>query len=129
MAQKKLTAKQELFIKEYLIDLNATQAAIRAGYSENTASEMGYENLNKPQIKEAIGQVLSERHQELEYTGKDVINDLITVKTKCIETDNFQPANKALELLGKYHKLWNDNKEPLSGNIQFTNVNIIGIKS
>ena len=50
----KLTAKQQRFVEEYLLDLNATQAAIRAGYSEKTASEMGYENLSKPHIADAI---------------------------------------------------------------------------
>tara|TARA_R110000824_G_scaffold155602_1_gene328390 strand:+ start:1452 stop:1826 length:375 start_codon:yes stop_codon:yes gene_type:complete len=52
--KSKLTDKQERFVSEYLIDLNATQAAIRAGYSENCASETGYENLRKPQIADAI---------------------------------------------------------------------------
>jgi phage terminase small subunit len=51
MANKKLTAKQEMFCREYLIDLNGTQAAIRAGYSENAANEIAAENLAKPSIK------------------------------------------------------------------------------
>ncbi|MFR7383035.1 MAG: terminase small subunit, partial [[Clostridium] leptum] len=46
----KLTAKQQRFVDEYLIDLNATQAAIRAGYSEKTAFSIGTENLRKPLI-------------------------------------------------------------------------------
>jgi phage terminase small subunit len=46
--------KQALFIKEYLVDLNATQAAIRAGYSQGTAAEQGYDNLRKPQIAAGI---------------------------------------------------------------------------
>jgi phage terminase small subunit len=44
----KLTAKQRRFVQEYLIDLNATQAAIRAGYSKNSARQVGTENLSKP---------------------------------------------------------------------------------
>lgn len=50
----KLTDKQRRFVDEYMIDMNATQAAIRAGYSEKTAAEMGYENLRKPQIANEI---------------------------------------------------------------------------
>lgn len=50
----KLTDKQERFCYEYCIDMNATQAAIRAGYSEDTAKEIGCENLTKPNIKERI---------------------------------------------------------------------------
>ena len=47
----RLTDKQQRFVEEYLIDLNATQAAVRAGYSEKTAAEIGSENLRKPQIQ------------------------------------------------------------------------------
>lgn len=50
----KLTAKQERFCDEYVIDCNATQAAIRAGYSEKTAYSIGHENLSKPEIQKSI---------------------------------------------------------------------------
>ena len=53
------TAKMRKFVQEYLVDLNATGAARRAGYSANTASEMGYENLRKPQIARAIDEELA----------------------------------------------------------------------
>ena len=49
-----LTPKQQRFVEEYLIDLNATQAAIRAGYSEKTAKSVGHENLTKPDLKKYI---------------------------------------------------------------------------
>lgn len=49
-----LTAKQQRFVEEYLVDLNATQAAVRAGYSKKTAGAIGGENLEKPEIQEAI---------------------------------------------------------------------------
>lgn len=49
-----LTTKQQRFVEEYLIDFNATQAAIRSGYSEKTAGSIGSENLKKPEIKAAI---------------------------------------------------------------------------
>ena len=48
----KMTAKQKLFCDEYLIDLNANQASIRAGYSKRTAHKIGTENLQKPVIRE-----------------------------------------------------------------------------
>ena len=53
---EKLTPKQARFVEEYLVDLNATQAAIRAGYSESTARAIGHENLTKPDIQEAIAE-------------------------------------------------------------------------
>ena len=52
----KLTPKQQLFVEEYLIDLNATQAAIRAGYSKKTAQVIGAENLSKPMVAAAIAE-------------------------------------------------------------------------
>lgn len=63
---KKLTAKQERFVEEYLVDLNATQAAIRAGYSEKTAGSISFENLQKPEIQDAIDE---KRRQLSEKTG------------------------------------------------------------
>lgn len=68
MSQAKLTDKQERFIQEYLIDLNATQAAIRAGYSENTARAIGYENLTKPHIQESIAEARKAAKDRLEIT-------------------------------------------------------------
>lgn len=56
-----MTPKQERFCLEYLVDLNATQAAIRAGYSEDTARSIGSENLSKPDIVERIAQLQAER--------------------------------------------------------------------
>lgn len=59
----------ELFIQEYLVDMNATRAAIAAGYSPNTASEIGYENLNKPHIKARIDEILGKRLEKLELSA------------------------------------------------------------
>lgn len=56
----KLTEKQKAFADFYIESLNAKQSAIRAGYSESTAGEMGYENLNKPHIKDYINERLRE---------------------------------------------------------------------
>jgi phage terminase small subunit len=58
-----MTPKQEQFVREYLVDLNATQAAIRAGYSAKTAGAVGNENLTKPEIKAAIDKAMAERSE------------------------------------------------------------------
>lgn len=58
-----LTAKQQKFVLEYLVDLNATQAAIRAGYSKDSAANIGYENVIKPDIQKAI-QEAQEKHRD-----------------------------------------------------------------
>lgn len=68
-----LTPKQQRFVEEYLVDLNATQAAIRAGYSAATASEMGYENLSKPQIGEAIADRRAEISAQAGVTQERIV--------------------------------------------------------
>jgi phage terminase small subunit len=68
MPKGKLTNKQRLFIREYLIDLNATQAAKRAGYSNRTAFTIGAENLKKPLIKAAIREHLDKKTSKLEIS-------------------------------------------------------------
>lgn len=68
----KLTAKQRRFVQEYLIDLNATQAAIRAGYSKNSARQVGTENLSKPSIKQAIEEKLKQIDEEKTADAKEI---------------------------------------------------------
>lgn len=71
-----LTEKQQRFVEEYLIDLNATQAAIRAGYSQDSASETGYENLRKPQIANAIAEAKSARSERTQITQDRVLREI-----------------------------------------------------
>jgi len=75
----KLTAKQQRFCDEYLIDLNATQAAIRAGYSEKTAAVIATENLRKPNIKEYIENRLAEKEKDLIADQDEVMKYLTAV--------------------------------------------------
>jgi phage terminase small subunit len=104
-----LTAKQQLFVKEYLVDLNATQAAIRAGYSEATAKEMGYENLTKPHIKEAIDKVLNKRSEKLEISAEYVLRGLKDIADN--NKEKTQNRIKAFELMGKHIKMFTDKVE------------------
>ncbi len=69
----KLTAKQQRFVDEYLIDLNATQAAIRAGYSKNCARQQAAENMAKPVIQEAIAAAQAERAQKTKIDANWVL--------------------------------------------------------
>lgn len=71
-----LTKKQKLFVEEYLIDLNATQAAIRAGYSPQTAQQTGSENLSKPVIKGAIDRALAERSKRTGINADRVLTEI-----------------------------------------------------
>ncbi|MGE3705714.1 MAG: terminase small subunit [Vicinamibacterales bacterium] len=74
-----LTAKQRRFADEYLVDLNATQAAIRAGYSPRTAGSIGEENLNKPEIAGYIAQRKRDRQRRVELSQDGVIRELARV--------------------------------------------------
>ena len=95
---KGLTDKQKIFVYEYLIDFNATQAAIRAGYSKDTAGAIGAENLKKPEIKSRIDKAMAERSrrtginqdrvlQELARIGFAKITDVVDPETAEIRTD------------------------------------------
>ena len=75
----KLTDKQKKFIDEYLVDLNATQAAIRAGYKEKAAYRTGAENLRKPQIQREIQKRMQERQQRTEVTQDMVVKELAAI--------------------------------------------------
>jgi phage terminase small subunit len=72
----KLNQKQILFVQEYLIDLNATQACIRAGYSEKTSRQMGTENLSKPAIQKAIAEAMEARMNRIEITQDAVLQEI-----------------------------------------------------
>ncbi|WP_058912858.1 terminase small subunit [Entomohabitans teleogrylli] len=74
-----LTDKQEMFCREYLIDLNATQAAIRAGYSEKTANRTASENMSKPDIKSRIAELKSQRNDLVGINATYVLNRLVEI--------------------------------------------------
>lgn len=101
-----LTPKQALFVHEYLTDLNATQAAIRAGYSPRTAYSIGLENLRKPEIARAIQTAQAERADRVELTTDFVVNEL-----RAIVKDRDTPTGarvQALGLLGKHLSMFTD---------------------
>ena len=111
-----LTAKQQRFCEEYMVDMNATQAAIRAGYSEKTAYSIGNENLSKPVITEQIATMREEQASRTLVDADFVIKGLLQVHGRCMQeepvidadgpTGEFKfehsGANKSLELLGKH---------------------------
>ena len=128
MTATKLTAKQELFCLEYLKDLNATQAAIRAEYSENTAQQIGAENLSKPVIAEKLQELFKKRQEKINISADETLKDIVNIKERCmqevtpklekdldgnwIENGEYEfdskAALKACELLGRHLGLFND---------------------
>ena len=83
----KLTAKQQRFVDEYLIDLNATQAAIRAGYSAKTAAVIGAENLIKPYIAKAIQEAQNKLTERTEITQDYVLTNIKKVIERCMQQE------------------------------------------
>jgi phage terminase small subunit len=141
MTAKKLTPKQQRFVAEYLIDLNATQAAMRAGYSKKTAYAIGHENLSKPEIAAAISALRIKVAEKAELSIDWIVDRLRTVAERCMQHEpvldrkgervmvetpdgieaaafTFQaaPANRSLELLGKHLGMFPDKVEHTGAN-------------
>ena len=81
----KLTPKQEMFCKEYITDFNGKQAAIRAGYSENTASVIASENLTKPNVQIFLKTIMKERAKKLEINQEYVLKNILEVQQRCMQ--------------------------------------------
>ena len=108
--QPRITPKQQRFVTEYLIDLNATQAAIRAGYSRKTAQQQGSRLLTNVVVKRAIAAHQDRQLKAVEVRIEDVLHDLRAIAHTDLQTLTEQsgvPARwgdklKALELLMKH---------------------------
>ena len=135
-----LTPRQNRFVSEYLIDLNATQAAIRAGYAPGSARQHACRLLARDNIKKAVSMAMAKRQARTELTADEVIEDLRELRDICmgrkpvkvmtivknaregtaepveVEGVMFEPAsaNRALELLGKHMKLFTDRMDMTS---------------
>lgn len=128
-AVAKLTDKQRRFCDEYLVDANATAAAIRAGYSKRTAASIGAENLIKPDIKNYIAQRMAEKEAELIADQDEVLQYLTSVmrgqsRSSVVVVENVgdymsearelekgpdeKERLKAAELLGRRHNLFSE---------------------
>lgn len=121
-----MTAKQKRFCDEYLIDCNATQAAIRAGYSQKTAHAIGQNLLKKPELRTYIDEQLERMHNEKTANAQEVLEYLTSVmrgehkeQTMQLIGDGVQKITdidvsakerlKAAELIGKRYGLFKDN--------------------
>jgi phage terminase small subunit len=114
-AGRGLTARQLRFVEEYLIDLNATAAARRAGYSERTANEQGAQNLAKLSIQEAIQAALAERSRRTEINAGYVIQRLREEAELKDQGGSHSARVRALELLGKHLGMFPDRFEHRHG--------------
>ncbi len=99
-----LTDKQEMFCREYLIDLNATQAAIRAGYSAKTANRTASENLSKPDVQSRIAELKAQRNDLVGINATYVLNRLVEID----QMDVLDILNSTGELkpVSQWPKVW-----------------------
>jgi phage terminase small subunit len=138
-----LTDKQEAFCREYLLDLNATQAAIRAGYSEATAASIGHENLTKPEIASRVRELMGARAERVQVDADWVLRRLLDISDKCMQAKqklewssedkcmvpkrteeaeylyefDAAGANKATELIGKHLGFFEKNNTQKKGKV------------
>lgn len=105
-----LTKKQKRFCEEYLIDLNATQAAVRAGYSPKTASRIAVEVLNKTHVSEYLAMLMQERSKAVGITSEQVVKELEKIAFSDTEITGKEKM-KALELLGKHLGMFSEKQE------------------
>lgn len=96
-----LNPKQKRFVAEFLIDSNATQAAIRAGYSPASAKVTASRMLTKANVAAAVATGRTKITDELEITAASLIRDMARIRDKAEANDEYQPAIKATEMLGK----------------------------
>ena len=122
-----LNEKQKQFCEEYIIDLNGTQAAIRAGYSGKTANRIASELLSKLDIQEYICELKKKRSERVKYSQDELMRDILEVKNRCMQANpvldkegnetgvwkfDSNGANKALDMLAKHVGFYEtDNKQ------------------
>jgi phage terminase small subunit len=105
----KLTEKMERFVEEYMLDLNASAAVLRAGYKTRNQHRMGAELLRHPLIRQRVDELKKERSHRLELTADYLVNKLIAL----IEDDEIKTSDqlRAIELAGKSIALWKERQE------------------
>ncbi len=106
---KKLNPKQQKFVQEYLKDLNATQAAIRAGYSKKTAYSIGQRLLKHVEVKAAVQAGQKKAAEGAEVTVEYVIKNLRQLAEDAMSHADRMNANRSLELLGKHVGAFTEN--------------------
>ncbi len=106
-----MSPKQQRFVEEYLVDHNATQAAIRAGYSPKTAYSIGHENLKKPEIAAAIAAGEARLRRKTEVSISSLSEEMRANRDLALENKQAAAAQQCSMGLAKLHGLLVDRSE------------------
>lgn len=104
-----LTPKQAEFVRQYLIDLNAKQAAIRAGYSENTAEMQGSRLMSYAKVQQAVAEGQKQKAAKSSRTALEVLEDIQACTREAREGGDLKTALKGLEMEGKHIGMFREN--------------------
>lgn len=116
-----LTPKEQLFVREYLVDFNARRAAFAAGYSGRSAKQIGSQVLHRPEVAAAIAAIADELARHLEVTVEQTLRELATVAYAPRGYVEDKEKTAALGLLGKYLRMFVERHEVVPGdNATFT---------
>lgn len=109
---RELNDKQAAFVREYMADFNATQAAIRAGYSVKTAGQIGHELLKKPEVQQRLREFQQKAAEKTETEAEWIRRRLKEEATDFTEFASQSARVRALELLGKINGVFEvDNRQ------------------
>lgn len=111
-----MTDKRRRFVAEYLKDLNQTAAAIRAGFSERTAKQTGYELMRDPLVQAAVQAEMAKRAERTKIDGDAVLRNIQRIAERAEQAKKYGDALRGQELLGKHLKLFTDNVELTGAN-------------
>lgn len=108
---RQLTEKEAAFVREYLVDKNATQAATRAGYSPRSAGKHAHDMLQRPVIKAALTRELKAQAARTLITADKVLLDIQKFGDSAAKVGEYHAAIRSRELLGKHYKLFTEKHE------------------
>lgn len=100
--EKRLSERQKAFVREYLVDLNASAAAVRAGYSKRCCAQVGHRLLLQTNVAAAVREALDRRAREAEDSAAAVLRDLLDLYRRALGDSDYRAAVKALELRGRH---------------------------
>ena len=104
----KITAQQEQFCLEFIKDLNAVRAAIRAGYGEQHAKKNAWTIIRNPAVAARISELKADQTKRTKIEADDILRRLVRIAEKTEQEGDYQAAIRSLELLGKHQAMWTD---------------------